>query len=118
MKFLSNLTIFLVLIIVIAQAVPVKRDLGPKVKAASRTLGNDYQAYALKVQSIHKDYKKKIKEFDKKLKEAAKEDGTDEKTLKWLTKWNNEYGKLVNKLQTTAIGFIERIDKLKKKLEK
>ncbi|RIB19674.1 hypothetical protein C2G38_2035874 [Gigaspora rosea] len=117
MKFLSTLTIFLVLIIVIAHAVPVKRDLGQKVKTTGVSFGRSYYLKALKVQGIHKDYKKEIEEFDKKLKEAAKEDGTDEKTLKWLRKWNKDYGNLANKLQTTAAIFIDKVNKLKKKLE-
>ncbi|CAG8542813.1 hypothetical protein C2G38_2240197 [Gigaspora rosea] len=117
MKFLSTLTIFLVLIIVIAQAAPVKRDLGPKVRVLGVSFEDSYQGKLFKMQKINKDYKKEIKEFDQKLTEAAKEDGTDGKTLKWLTKWNDEYGQLVNELQTTYAKLGSRIDKLKKKLE-
>ncbi|CAG8690824.1 23947_t:CDS:1, partial [Gigaspora rosea] len=95
---------------------PVKRDLGQKVKTTGVSFEDSYHLKALKVQGIYKEYKKEIKEFDKKLVEAAKEDGTDEKTLNWLRKWNKDYGKQLHNLHTTAEQLIGKINKLKNKL--
>ncbi|CAG8557329.1 10743_t:CDS:1, partial [Dentiscutata heterogama] len=96
----------------------IKRNLGQKVETQGVRFKDLYEQKALKVQSIYKSYNEEIKEFDKKIKQAAKKDGTDEKTVEWLIKWNEHYGELAKGLNASAVQFLAAVDKLGEKLGK
>ncbi|CAG8669514.1 670_t:CDS:1 [Dentiscutata heterogama] len=116
MKFLSILATFLVFIIVIAHAVPIERKLGPNAHALAEKIRIIYWNNANDALKIYQSYDKEIKDFDNKIKQAAKEDGTDEKTVEWLTKWNENYGELAKELKSSSAHLLSAIDKLKTKL--
>uniref|UniRef100_A0A1D1ZLC6 Scavenger receptor class A member 3 n=1 Tax=Anthurium amnicola TaxID=1678845 RepID=A0A1D1ZLC6_9ARAE len=108
MKLSVVLVLFSVLIVAMVQAAPV----GPN----AHTLGVRFEGYyATKVaqlKKIHKGYVSQINEFNEELPKAAAKDGTA--VPKFLTDWNNRYGKLVGKLNDNT----KKLDKAVKNLGK
>uniref|UniRef100_A0A1D1YHN4 Nuclear factor 7, brain n=1 Tax=Anthurium amnicola TaxID=1678845 RepID=A0A1D1YHN4_9ARAE len=118
MKFLSILSIFLVLIIAIAHAAPTKRGIGSKVGELGVRFKDLYAKQTSEVQETYKDFEKQNEAFDKKIPDAAKEDGTDQEVVDWLLKWNKKYNNQVKDLKAITKNLKKSINKLNEKLHK
>ncbi|CAG8437506.1 16975_t:CDS:1 [Funneliformis caledonium] len=118
MKFLSIITILLVLIIAIAQAIPAtKRKAGSKVIPLGVSFEDSYQLINTQSKNATSKFEKRIASFKTEIPKAAKEDQTDKKTVKWLLSWNEKYEKLVDELGVTNKKLDASIAKLHKKLK-
>ncbi|CAG8436228.1 9148_t:CDS:1 [Scutellospora calospora] len=119
MKFLSNLVIFLVLIIVIAQATPLKREkkLGPEVSILGVRFKDLYAGLTSTIKSTNSVFDKLIPSFNEAVKDAAKKDGTSKETEKWLLGWNDKYESLVHEVKKNTEALEKSIANLGKALQ-
>ncbi|CAI2175679.1 19607_t:CDS:1 [Funneliformis geosporum] len=118
MKFLPILTVCLILIIAIVQAVPItKRALGSKVGTLGVSFEDSYKKFNGQVKAANKKFEKKIALFNKVIPDAAKDDHTDAKTTKWLLDWNAKYEKIVGDLEVTSKKLDKSIATLGKHLK-
>ena len=116
MKFLSILTVLLVLIIVNAQSAPLK--VGPKVKPLGVKFEGYYKRLSGSIIKIDKQFTEGIAAFNEEIPKVAKEDGTDPESVKWLLEWNKHYESLVNNVKANSVKFAAAISKLGKHLGK
>ncbi|CAG8584229.1 9720_t:CDS:1 [Cetraspora pellucida] len=116
MKFLSTLTVALVLIIAFVHATPVKRGIHGKVGTTGVSFEDSYRQYTKTLKGVYDDFQSKVNSFNKEIKAAAKEDHTDEADVKWLISWNGKYNDKVNDFKSTADELDSLIDKLEEKL--
>ncbi|CAG8658897.1 21004_t:CDS:1 [Racocetra persica] len=121
MKFLSILTLALVLIIAVAHASPVDKakespKIGPKVGVLGVRFQDSYEQYTQAVQASYGPFQHKVDSFKAAVTEAAKVDHTDKKAVQWLVGWNDKYNEKVNELKKTTGELNELVAQLKEKL--
>jgi len=130
MKFVTIITVFLALVVIMVQATPVqlnegnvyetegltKRKLGSNIVTLGVRFQDQYAQKVIKLKAINKQYRENFASFDKEAPLAAKADNLTEIPTFLLT-WNAKYEELVGDLETTTQKLDQRVEKLKKLLK-
>ncbi|CAG8800752.1 5361_t:CDS:1, partial [Gigaspora margarita] len=93
-------------------------DIGSKVGELGVRFKDLYAEQTSATLKTYKDFEKQSEAFNKQIPEAAKKDGTDQKTVDWLLKWNKKYNHQVKHLKAITKDLKKSINKLNEKLPK
>lgn len=123
MKSITFLTVFLVFIVIIAQATPTpdiyertkKVKLGKHLYLDGVSFEDSYRNVATQLLKVHHQYNSLFSSFDDSVKAAAKKDG--QSVPEFFDEWNDQYVEKAKEAHQIYLVFIAKLDSFKKKLD-
>ncbi|CAG8555799.1 8188_t:CDS:1 [Diversispora eburnea] len=123
MKLITFLTVFLVFIVIIAQATPTpniyertkKEKIGKNLYLDGVSFQDSYRNVATKLIKVHHQYNSLFSSFGDSVKAAAKKDKLP--VPEFFTEWNDNYVEKAKEAHQIYLVFIAKLESFKKKLD-